>query len=412
MKHKKLLLVYLVLVLTFTLMAATKAYIGVVLSELDRSDYSEYKLSEPHGIKITAISKDSPAEKEKLKKGDLILSIEGNKIFTIDQLHKIIAFKKPGDKIEMTIFRNGKILKKNLKLGSIDDPTKKAYLGVFLEEVEDDKSEYPVMISDIVDESPAEKAGIQAKDLVVEFNNERIFTVDQFTKMIELKNPDDEVPISLKRINDILKLKVKLGSKKASFNNFFEGKYSANFNFPENVFMYKYNDEKWIGISLNKNITKTNSDGKEEVKISAIIEAIIPNSPAEKAGLKKDDQIIKIDGKKISKKITLENIIETKNIDDEIELELKRNGKLITKKVIIGKRDNPDKNIKVLYDNGILKIDIDGKENEILEIEELLKNVKEKVHLQKDNIDNIRYYIDKKSDELDFDIEINDEQVH
>jgi len=368
-------------------MAATKAYIGVVLSELDRSDYSEYKLSEPHGIKITAISK-------------------------IDQLHKIIAFKKPGDKIEMTIFRNGKILKKNLKLGSIDDPTKKAYLGVFLEEVEDEQSEYPVMISDIVDESPAEKAGIQAKDLVVEFNNERIFTVDQFTKMIELKNPDDEVPISLKRINDILKLKVKLGSKKASFNNFFEGKYSANFNFPENVFMYKYNDEKWIGISLNKNITKTNSDGKEEVKISAIIEAIIPNSPAEKAGLKKDDQIIKIDGKKISKKITLENIIETKNIDDEIELELKRNGKLITKKVIIGKRDNPDKNIKVLYDNGILKIDIDGKENEILEIEELLKNVKEKVHLQKDNIDNIRYYIDKKSDELDFDIEINDEQVH
>ncbi|HET6590011.1 MAG TPA: trypsin-like peptidase domain-containing protein [Candidatus Nitrosocosmicus sp.] len=59
--------------------------------------------------------------------GDIILSIEGSPINTIDDIKKILSTKQIGDKIQLTIYRNGDtldmpvILKKNAYLNSLQD---------------------------------------------------------------------------------------------------------------------------------------------------------------------------------------------------------------------------------------------------------------------------------------------------
>lgn len=55
--------------------------------------------------------------------------------------------------------------------------------------------------------------------------------------------------------------------------------------------------------------------------------AVVPNSPAAKAGLKEFDVITHCDGKKISEEETLEDLLANHEIGDEIELKIFREGK-------------------------------------------------------------------------------------
>ena len=63
--------------------------------------------------------------------------------------------------------------------------------------------------------------------------------------------------------------------------------------------------------------------------------AVVPASPAEKAGLKSKDIIIEIDGQKLDQNNDLLMIIARKNIGDEIELKVWRSGKEIKLKVTL-----------------------------------------------------------------------------
>ncbi len=66
--------------------------------------------------------------------------------------------------------------------------------------------------------------------------------------------------------------------------------------------------------------------------------AIIPNSAAAKAGLKEGDIILEFNGEKITSKNSLSKIISKYNPSDKVSLKILRDGKEITKEVILGER--------------------------------------------------------------------------
>ena len=59
--------------------------------------------------------------------------------------------------------------------------------------------------------------------------------------------------------------------------------------------------------------------------------AVIPGSPADKAGIVENDILLSIDGTKIDEKHQLANLISEKNVGDEVTLEVWHKGE--TKKV-------------------------------------------------------------------------------
>lgn len=69
-----------------------------------------------------------------------------------------------------------------------------------------------------------------------------------------------------------------------------------------------------------------------------IAQAVIPDSPADKAGMKEKDIIIAIDGKKLSSATTIQDILEEKEVKDIIVLTIIRNGKKIDKKITLAER--------------------------------------------------------------------------
>jgi len=65
--------------------------------------------------------------------------------------------------------------------------------------------------------------------------------------------------------------------------------------------------------------------------------AVIPNSPAERAGIKEGDLILEIDGEKITLQNTLAAAVRKKKVGDVVTLKIWRDGKILEIKVTLGK---------------------------------------------------------------------------
>lgn len=71
----------------------------------------------PEGAYVVEVMEGSPAEKERVKDGDIITKIDGQPVREKDGgLAKIISGKKVGDEIELTIWREGKEIKISVTL--------------------------------------------------------------------------------------------------------------------------------------------------------------------------------------------------------------------------------------------------------------------------------------------------------
>ncbi|MEK7629891.1 MAG: trypsin-like peptidase domain-containing protein [Patescibacteria group bacterium] len=66
--------------------------------------------------------------------------------------------------------------------------------------------------------------------------------------------------------------------------------------------------------------------------------AIVPGSPAEKAGLKAEDIILEVNGEKINKEKTLSNIVQEYSIGDTLNLKVERGKDVITLSITLAER--------------------------------------------------------------------------
>lgn len=90
----------------------SRPFLGIVGKDIDRSTSELYEL--PIGVFIADVMEKSAADMAGIKKGDVIIEFEGEKIFSMEQLSKLIKERKVGDQITVKIIRNVKE-KKELK---------------------------------------------------------------------------------------------------------------------------------------------------------------------------------------------------------------------------------------------------------------------------------------------------------
>ena len=70
----------------------------------------------PVGVRISSVAEFSPAELAGLRIGDVITEYNGKKIKTVEELNKLKSGSKENDVVQLTIFRDGKTLKADVKL--------------------------------------------------------------------------------------------------------------------------------------------------------------------------------------------------------------------------------------------------------------------------------------------------------
>ncbi len=102
-----------------------RGYLGINITPIDSVTRKLFGLADNEGVMVSKIENGSPAEKAGLKKGDIILSINGNPVNTPDELQADVGGETPGATIKIQVLRDKKRTEFSIKLMERPDLTAK-----------------------------------------------------------------------------------------------------------------------------------------------------------------------------------------------------------------------------------------------------------------------------------------------
>ncbi len=201
-----------------------------------------------------------------------------------------------------------------------------AYLGVSTE-----KSDKGARITNVTDNSAAEKAGLKDGDVITKLNETKIEDHDDLSTAIRKHKPEDKVTVTYLRDGKEQKANATLGKTglALTFSAPNMDNFNQNFNFNDNFGQtFTYNGRPRLGIRA-----QDTEDGKG-VKVLSVDD----ESPAGKAGIKEDDIITEFDGKEVNSADALANAARGAKDKSSMTVKLNRAGKAQTLEVKIPKK--------------------------------------------------------------------------
>jgi serine protease Do len=87
-------------------------------------------------------------------------------------------------------------------------PGQEPYIGV-----RGDKDAKDATIASVVSDSPAERAGLKAGDVILKMNEKAIESFEALTDFVRERNPGDKVRLSVKRGDDTVELSLRIGKR-------------------------------------------------------------------------------------------------------------------------------------------------------------------------------------------------------
>ncbi len=85
----------------------TRGYLGVVIQDVDRDLAEAMKLQTGSGVLVADVEDGGPAAKAGLQRGDVIRSLDGQKVASTSQLRNRVASLAPGARVRVELQRDG-----------------------------------------------------------------------------------------------------------------------------------------------------------------------------------------------------------------------------------------------------------------------------------------------------------------
>jgi serine protease Do len=194
--------------------ASNKAMLGILTSK------------STEGVKVTEVTKESGAEKAGLKKDDIITKVGDKEVKEPGELIEAIGSYKPGDKVDLTYKRDGKVSKTSATLGENKSRAfsygfnnqdfnfrmpegfvppmnnfnfnynRRPKIGMQIQDLEEGKG---VSVKDVDENSPAAKAGIKDGDVITQVNGKEVAGVDELREAIKDVKEGETLKFSYKR---------------------------------------------------------------------------------------------------------------------------------------------------------------------------------------------------------------------
>jgi serine protease Do len=175
------------------------------------------------------------------------------------------------------------------------------YLGVNLAEIDTDrakelrlKDDYGVEITRVEENSPAEKAGIKAGDVVLEYNGQRVEGMEQFGRLVRETPPGREVKLTVSRNGSTQSVTAVLGSRKGRLSVNLPTIEIPEFVMPDIPQIYTATRSARLGVEAET--LGSQLAGYFGVKEGVLVRSVLENTPAQQAGIKAGDVITKVDG--------------------------------------------------------------------------------------------------------------------
>ncbi len=180
----------------------TRGWIGVSIQALTPELARSFGLKEPSGALVSSINPGDPAEAGGLKPGDIIVSFDGKKIDTLNDLPRTVASTPPGKMVKVVVIRDDKRKTLDVKVGTKreegevatakgSDGKRGGRVGLSVEALTSEMASRlglagttGVIISQVAPDSPAEEAGLKRGDVIREINRKPVTGVKNYSKAI------------------------------------------------------------------------------------------------------------------------------------------------------------------------------------------------------------------------------------
>jgi S1-C subfamily serine protease len=224
-------------------------WIGVYTQEIDKDLAEAFDLNKDEGIVIVDVVDDSPAEEAGLRRKDVIIEFDGKKVDGSEPLADFVADTKIGDDVDVVVLRKGKKKDLTIEIGEKPesnwrDYTRQAftnqflknnlalaigqrgYMGVAIQGLNDQLGDYfgvkdgdGVLITQVEEDSPAEKAGLKAGDVIIGADDEEIDDTDDIFDVMSDKEEGDTVTVTYLRKGEKHTVPVEVTEESYSMHN-------------------------------------------------------------------------------------------------------------------------------------------------------------------------------------------------
>jgi serine protease Do len=244
------------------------SHIGVSIKDVEENDAKTAKLTQPGGVLIEEVETDSPASRAGLKKGDVVVEFDGERVRSARQFTRLVRETPAGRKATTSVIRDGQRLNVTIepsesnafgRLGDLDAarvlrdfgrdfrfdvptppvPPRPARpvppvppvppsipdfetfvwrtgntLGMTVGDLSEQLAGYfgvkdGVLVTSVADDSAAAKAGIKAGDVVTTFNGDAVSQPSDLRRRVQRLQDGDEFTVGVVRDKKSLTLKGK-----------------------------------------------------------------------------------------------------------------------------------------------------------------------------------------------------------
>jgi membrane-associated protease RseP (regulator of RpoE activity) len=243
----------------FSLFIGGGSFLGVYAEDVNKENMARYGMRDARGVAVTQVIKDSPAEKAGLRKDDVIVRFEGDSVTSVRKLNRLVSEVAPDQTVRLNISRGGSeqevavtIGKRNESINAMGDwhgfdqlkgldkiegldrlkdfelnmpPGAKAWkweggpgkdgmifgfgnhrrIGIGTTQLTKQLSEYfgigdtkGVLVTSVMEDSPAAKSGLKAGDVITAIDGEKVEDAGDLAQGIN-KKKDGDVTLTVVR---------------------------------------------------------------------------------------------------------------------------------------------------------------------------------------------------------------------
>lgn len=190
-----------------------RGWLGVYIQPVTRDFAEAYKLDGTDGAVVSDVVPDSPAAKAGLKRGDVIISIDGKKVKDHQDFVMKVRHRMAGDEVALKVVRRGEERTLKAKLTEVDDTAgfgeasesgeidilgvKVAVITGQLKDKYDLPSEDGLVILSVEERSSAAMVGLKEGDVILEANGHSLKTPSDLGRA--LKNEKGNAVLLVRR---------------------------------------------------------------------------------------------------------------------------------------------------------------------------------------------------------------------
>jgi S1-C subfamily serine protease/photosystem II stability/assembly factor-like uncharacterized protein len=268
----------------------------------------------PDGVKLTRVLDGGPAAKGGLKTDDVITAVEGKPVKEYEKLLDLVREKKVGDKVKFSVRRGGETPEVTVTLearppqgqggvggrftrgGGEQLPT--VYLGI-----SGDDEAGGIKLTQVGEGSPAAKGGLKADDVIKALDGKPLENNQKLLEALRTKKPGDKVTFTVQRGDESKEITVTLEPRPEQAAGGRSGRGGGSGVSP---------DQPWPGF-----VARDTEDG---IRVRTLTEG----GAAAKAGIKADDMVTEVDGKKVATFRGLLEVLRGKKVGDKVKFTIQR----------------------------------------------------------------------------------------